>query len=136
MGAQMALLVGWPLPSYLPWSLIAAAGAATVLSFAVLTEYFPKEITGRANAALNLLHVGIAFLLQTGMGLIISQWPQSDSTYPAQAHQTAMCAFLALELMALAWFAITTRGPLPIRSLTAQSVRICATRAGDKRQLV
>jgi len=118
MAAQMVLLLGWPLPSYLPWSLIAAAGAATVLSFAVLTEYFPKEISGRANAALNLLHVGIAFLLQTGMGLIISQWTQSDSAYPAQAHQTAMSVLLALELMALAWFAISTRRTLPLRSLT------------------
>src|SRR5262249_41396064 len=70
MGAQAALLFGFPLPSYLLCSLIAAAGAATVLSFAVLTEYFPKEMSGRANAALNLLHVGIAFVLQTAIGLV------------------------------------------------------------------
>jgi hypothetical protein len=75
MTAQASLLLGCPLPSYLTWSLIAAAGAATVLSFAILTEYFPKETPGRANAALNLLHVGIAFLLQTGTGVIIAQWP-------------------------------------------------------------
>jgi hypothetical protein len=62
MGAQAALLFGCRLPSYLLWSLIAAAGAATVLSFAILSEYFPREMSGRANAALNLLHVGIAFL--------------------------------------------------------------------------
>jgi predicted MFS family arabinose efflux permease len=108
MGAQAAFLFGCPLPSYLLWSLIAAAGAATVLSFAILTEYFPKEMSGRANAALNLLHVGIAFVLQTGTGLIISQWPQSNGTYPADAHQTAMGTLLGLELASLAWFGLRT----------------------------
>src|SRR5262245_29622320 len=39
MAAQAGLLVGCPLPSQLLWSQIAAAGAATVLSFAILTEY-------------------------------------------------------------------------------------------------
>jgi predicted MFS family arabinose efflux permease len=97
MAAQTALVVGCPLPSHLIWSVIAAAGAATVLSFAILTEYFPKEMSGRANAALNLLHVGIAFLLQTTMGLIIAQWPQSDGAYPADAHQTAMAIILVFN---------------------------------------
>jgi hypothetical protein len=110
MGAQAALLCGCPLPSYLPWSLIAAAGAATVLSFAILTEYFPKEMSGRANAALNLLHVGIAFLLQTGAGLIIGHWPQSDGTYPAEAHRTAMAILLTCEVTALGWFALASSG--------------------------
>src|SRR5262249_25771741 len=104
--AQAALLFGFPLPSYLLWSLIAAAGAATVLSFAVLTEYFPKEMSGRANAALNLLHVGIAFVLQTAIGLVITQWPHSDGTYPAEAHQAALGALLGLEMAAVAWFVV------------------------------
>ena len=51
MTAQAGLLLQWPLPSYVLWGTIAAAGAATVLSFGILTEYFPKEISGRANAA-------------------------------------------------------------------------------------
>ena len=113
MGPQAALLCGCPLPSYLPWSLIAAAGAATVLSFAILTEYFPKEMSGRANAALNLLHVGIAFLLQTGAGLIIGHWPQSDGTYPAEAHRTAMAILLTCQVTALTWFALApSRSPV------------------------
>jgi hypothetical protein len=104
MGAQAALLLRCPLPSYLLWSLIAAAGAATVLSFAILAEYFPKEMSGRANAALNLLHVGVAFVLQTTTGQIIAHWPHSDGTYPAEAHQAALGALFGLELAALAWF--------------------------------
>jgi MFS family permease len=109
MGAQAALLFRCPLPSYLLWSLIAAAGAATVLSFAILTDYFPKEMSGRANAALNLLHVGIAFLLQTGFGFIIARWPQSNEGYPAEAHRSAMVTVLGLQMIALVWFGVAAQ---------------------------
>ena len=47
MTAQAGLLLQWPLPSYVLWGTIAAAGAATVLSFAILTECFPKEFRAR-----------------------------------------------------------------------------------------
>jgi MFS family permease len=113
MTAQVGLLLQCPLPSYVLWGTIAAAGAATVLSFGILTEYFPKEISGRANAALNLLHVGGAFVLQSATGLFIEQWPEVHGTYPAEAHQVAMAATLALQLSALAWFATPRRLPAP-----------------------
>ena len=109
MAAQAALVLGWPVPSFLVWAVIAAAGAATVLSFAILTDYFPKEISGRANAALNLLHVGGAFVLQSAAGFIIEQWPEARGTYPAEAHQLAMAVTLVLQLAALAWFASSPR---------------------------
>jgi len=108
MAAQTGLVLGWPLPSYLLWAVIAAAGAATVLSFAILADYYPKEISGRANAALNILHVGGAFVLQAATGLIIAQSPRADGTYPAEAHQTAMAAVLGLQVAAFAWFALST----------------------------
>ena len=111
MTAQAALVFGWPIPSFLLWSVIAAAGAATVLSFAILSEYFPKEMSGRANAALNLLHVGAAFVLQSATGLIIEQWPEARGTYPAEAHQLAMGASIvpATGRVRLVRFAATTR---------------------------
>jgi hypothetical protein len=64
----------------------------------------------------NLLHVGVAFLLQTGMGFVIAQWPQSDGAYPAEAHETAMGALIGLEVAAFAWFAVAPRRQLPIPS--------------------
>jgi MFS family permease len=109
MAAQAVLVLRWPVPSLLVWAVIAAAGAATVLSFAILTQYFPKEMSGRANAALNLLHVGGAFLLQSATGLFIEQWPETRGTYPAEAHQLALAATLVLQLVALAWFASSPR---------------------------
>lgn len=109
MAAQTALMCAWPIPPHLLWAVIAAAGAATVLSFAILSEYFPKEVSGRANAALNILHVGGAFVLQSATGLIIEQWPEARGTYPAEAHQLAMAATLVLQLAALVWFASSPR---------------------------
>jgi len=64
IAAQLALILQLPVSSYLPWSIVAAAGSGTILSYAILAEYFPKEITGRANGALNLFHFGAAFAIQ------------------------------------------------------------------------
>lgn len=106
MLAQAALILRWPLPSLLPWTIIAAAGAATVLSYALMGEYFPKAASGRANGALNLLHVGGAFVLQSTTGFVIEQWPETAGAYPAEAHQVAMAIPLALQLAAAGWFAV------------------------------
>jgi hypothetical protein len=40
--SQMALVLRWPVPTWLPWLLIATTGAGTVLSFAILSEMFPS----------------------------------------------------------------------------------------------
>jgi hypothetical protein len=109
MLAQLALLLGLPLPSHLAWVVIAAAGAATVLSFSILAQYFPKQASGRANAALGVLHVGAAFGLQSLAGLIIAQWPAGDGHYPAEAHEAAMSVGLVLQLATFAWFLMFKR---------------------------
>jgi MFS family permease len=109
MVAQFGLVEQWPLPSFVLWVVIAAAGATTVLSFAILGEYYPKQMSGRANAALNLLHVGGAFVLQSATGSIIAMWPQTHGAYPAEAHQAAMGIMLLLQLAAFVWFALPRR---------------------------
>ncbi len=109
MLAQVALVLRWPLPPVLPWTIIAAAGAATVLSFALMSEYFPKAMSGRANGALNLLHVGGAFVLQSATGVIIGQWAQTADGYPAEAHRVAMAVPLLLQLVALVWLTYPRR---------------------------
>ena len=122
MSAQAALVLGWPIPSFLLWSVIAAAGSATVLSFALLSEYFPKEMSGRANAALNLLHVGAAFVLQSATGLIIEQWPEAHGTYPAEAYHLVMGIALVMQLVAFVWFALPPRR-LPIPAMARAASR-------------
>ena len=112
MAAQLALLLGVPVSSRLLFAVIAAAGAASVLSFAVLARYFPKEVAGRANAALGVLNMGAAFGLQSLAGFIIALWPASDGRYPVEAHQAALAIGLALQLAALVWFAAPRQRPV------------------------
>ena len=70
----------------------------------MLAQHFPKEIAGQANAALNLLHVGSAFLLQSGIGFVIGRWTAVDGRYPSAAYQTAFAIIIALQIAALLWF--------------------------------
>ena len=104
--AELVLVLRVPLPSLLPWSVVSIAGAATVLSFAVIADYFPREFAARANGALNLLHFGWAFVVQYGIGLVVGQWSPQDGHYPAAAYQFAFGLSLALQAAALVWFAI------------------------------
>jgi predicted MFS family arabinose efflux permease len=106
MLAELVLILRVPLPSILPWSVISVAGGATVLSYALIADYFPIEIAARANGALNLLHFGWAFAVQYGVGLIVGHWAPQDGHYPVVAYQAAFGVSLALQALALLWFAV------------------------------
>jgi MFS family permease len=114
MAAQLALLFGLPVSTHLLFATIAAAGSTTVLSFASLARYFPKEVVGRANAALGVLNMGTAFGLQCLAGLVIARWPGDAGHYPAQAHQVALAVGLGLQLVGLAIFLTPRRRPQPM----------------------
>jgi len=104
--AQLALILRLPLPSCLPWAIVAAVGAATILSYAILADYFPKELAGRANAALNVFHIGCAFVAQYATGLLIQHWIPQQGHYPAFAYQIAFAVNLAVQILAWLWFVI------------------------------
>ena len=124
IGAQMLLVFRVPIPSFIPWSIIAAVGAATVMSFAILPEYFPKEMSARANAALNILHLSGAFALQYLTGVIVSCWPLVSGRPPAEAFEAAFGLSVILQLVALLWFLATARmATVPSFSASRASVR-------------
>jgi hypothetical protein len=75
-----------------------------VLSYAILSEMFPKSASGRANGALNLLHVTAAFAIQYAIGLVVQQWPAEDGHHPPEAYQTALGLNLVLQASAFLWF--------------------------------
>ncbi|MBR1280344.1 MFS transporter, partial [Bradyrhizobium sp. AUGA SZCCT0283] len=108
IAAQLALILRLPLPLYVPWIVIAATGAGTVLSYAILAEYFPKEVAGRANAALNLLHISGAFVVQYVTGLVVQLWAPTDGHYPEIAYQTAFAFNVGFQIVAGIWFAQTS----------------------------
>ena len=104
IATQFALILRVPIPSYLLWAVVAAIGAATVLSFAILAEYFPKQLAGRANGALNLFHIAAAFAVQYAIGVVLQHWTPQAGHYPEIAYQTAFALNLALQVVAWIWF--------------------------------
>jgi MFS family permease len=106
IAAQLALILRWPLPSYLLWAVVAAVGAAIVLSYAILADYFPRELAGRANGALNLFHIAAAFVVQYATGVVLQHWTPQDGHYPEIAYQTAFALSVALQIVAWVWFAL------------------------------
>ena len=105
--AQFALVFDWPGPTIVPWCLIAMAGVATVLGYTVLGEIFPKQASGRANGALNMLQVAAAFAVQSVFGAIVALWEPNASHYPPEAYRTALVFFIVLQVVAFGWFATT-----------------------------
>lgn len=103
---QVALLDRLSLPAWSLWGAFASFGSMTVLSYSIMGELFPPGKIGRANAALNVLHLAMAFILQYGMGAVASHWYSDVRGHlPVVAYRAAFALPLALELLALAWFA-------------------------------
>jgi predicted MFS family arabinose efflux permease len=104
IAAQLALIFRLSLSSYFLWAVVASVGAATVLSYAILADYFPKEIAGQANAALNIFHIGGAFVVQYSIGLVVDRWTNQAGHYPSIAYQIAFAGVVTLQFLALLWF--------------------------------
>ena len=128
--AQLALVLRWPVPTWLPWIAIAGIGAGTVLSYALLTGLFPKSASGRATGALNLLHIGCAFAVQIGVGYIVEFWPGETGSHPPVAYQTALGMNLALQMAAFLWFVRPRRRAVPFKDLPAHPIHALAATLG------
>lgn len=128
--AQLALVLRWPLPAWIPWIAIAGIGAGTVLSYAIITELFPKSASGRANGALNLLHIGSAFAVQVGIGFIVELWPGEAGRHPPVAYQTALGINLALQAVAFLWFVRPRQRAVFAKRLPAHPIHALAATLG------
>jgi MFS family permease len=106
---QLGLILRLPLPSYFAWTVVASVGAATVLSYSILADYFPKELAGRANAALNMFHIAGAFAVQYGIGLILQCWIPQYGHYPEIAFQSAFGLNIAVQVVTWLWFVLPVR---------------------------
>ena len=96
---QLALVV---MPDAAPgifWTSHAVVASAMILSFAILTERFPAEITGRVITTINLMGFVCAFIFQWGIGAIIGTFAaKPDGGYMPEAHSTALAAMLVLQV--------------------------------------
>jgi predicted MFS family arabinose efflux permease len=118
---QVVLLLHVALPAAVMWGLIGGFGGMPVLSYSILDTMFPSERVGRANSALNVLHLTTAWLVQAGMGIVIAHW-RADATghYPLVAYRVAFVVPLVLQLVGLVWFFSPRRSGLA--KLTAKPI--------------
>ena len=109
IAAEIALVADVRVSTIALWSIIASLGGASVLTYAILAEYFPAGLIGQANAALSTCHIAGAFTLQYGLGFVVACWPGQGGHYQAIAYRTAFTLVIVLQLAALAWFALPNK---------------------------
>jgi predicted MFS family arabinose efflux permease len=108
IGLQAAVLLDLPLSQYILWGALGAFGSMGVLSYSILDSIFPVALVGRANSALNVLHLTAAWAVQAGMGAVIAMWAAGPyDRYPVLAYRAAFAMPLAVQIAALAWFVLS-----------------------------
>jgi len=80
------------------------------LSYAILSQAFPRALAGRVNTNLNMLMIGTAFASQYLVGWVIGLWPPSpDGGYAAQGYQAGFGLLLGAQFVAFLWFFVARR---------------------------
>jgi predicted MFS family arabinose efflux permease len=85
------------------WCGFFGCSTAAVLSYALFSRRYPKEMVGRVNAALNAsVFIGI-FSGQWMVGLILNLWPPTAVGYAPEAYRWALGVPWLLQFAGLAW---------------------------------
>ncbi len=117
MLVQIAVISGWTAHTGILWFAFGFLGTTGILSFSVLTRAFPMHLSGRAATAMNLMVFVAAFALQWGIGIVIDQWPTSETGgYNPEGYQVAFGLTLALQALAFIGFLFGHRKLVPYGS--------------------
>ena len=76
---------------------------SAALSYALLTRYFPPEMTGRVNTAANVAMFFFSFLCQLGVGVVLRMFPVVDGRYSPDGYMLAFGLIAAAQCAVLAW---------------------------------
>jgi hypothetical protein len=99
--ALLAIVLG--AKSLALWFIFVAGASSVVLAYPILSRRYPKEISGRANTAINLFGFIGMFSGQWGIGLVLDLWPATASGYAPEAYFWALGMVWAAQLAGLAW---------------------------------
>ncbi|MGD2140303.1 MAG: MFS transporter [Burkholderiales bacterium] len=103
MGVQVLLVIGASDLAWLIWIGWGLFGTSGSLAFAIISQDFPINLTGRATTALNLLVFLTAFASQWAFGAIVNLWPADHGGYQPHGYAVAFGAFLALQFLGFLW---------------------------------
>lgn len=110
IGVQIGLIFLPPVWAFPLWLLFGFMGTTGILSYAALSQAFPKALAGRVNTAINLLVFVVAFVAQWGMGGVIGLWPERPGGgYEVSAYQASFGMMIALQLLCAAWYWFSPR---------------------------
>ena len=113
LALQLLIALGYTGATLLIWLGFGFFGTSANLSYAVLSQTFPRELAGRVNTALNLLVFVGAFVTQWGLGAVIGLWPATSGGYAPHGYGMAFGLVLVLQLAALGWYGFAGLGPKP-----------------------
>lgn len=105
---MVMILMQGEAPAWVCWMAFGFFGSGTILYYAAFSQRFPKQISGRVNAAVNVLVFMGAFLFQWGIGVVIQYWSRGD-TFSIEGYRVAFLGLLALEALTLLWFLLFKR---------------------------
>jgi hypothetical protein len=93
------------------WFGFACVGSAGPISYSVLAQRFPPELTGRVATLLNFSMLCTVFLLQTVIGLILDQWPRTASGgWDPAGYSWALFLTVSLQGLTVVWLLAGARG--------------------------
>lgn len=92
------------------WMAYTFFSSSGVLTYAVLSQSYPAELSGRVNTALNLLVFIFAFLMQWGVGYVIDLFPSDRAEqYDPHGYQLAFALLLIIQVIAMLWYFISSK---------------------------
>jgi len=92
------------------WLLFGFFGTASILPYAVLSQTFPRHLSGRVNTAINVLVFVSAFAAQWGIGVVIDIWPETvTGGYAPEGYRAGFGMLLFLQLAAAIWYVLARK---------------------------
>lgn len=85
------------------WCVFVAGSTAIVLSYSLLSRRYPKEMAGRANAAVNVFCFAGIFTGQWGVGLMLDYWRHGTTGYTPQAYSSTLIVVWVIQFVGLMW---------------------------------
>jgi predicted MFS family arabinose efflux permease len=108
--AEMAIVLQLTSVNLIMWAVFGMTGQVAILAYPWLSSHFGAALSGRTNTAVNLLVFLTAFVVQYAIGEIIDLFPTTaDGGYDPRGYQLGFGVFLAIQILALAWYFLADR---------------------------